>query len=329
MIKKMLCILLVFVMVASTVCFAKSGDVAGNYYYTDIKTYVRGQLIDSFNVGGKTVIVCENLDRFGFIVAWDSANRKLSIEDNKGKVTGNPTVETVKGALGDIAGEYYFTDIKTFFAGKEIESYNIGGYTVFPATLLRDFGYTVEWDETNRRVLIDTDSSTAIGSTKIDNLTYKENQIYHGDILVRTNAPSFNGTYPITSHDCMIETSLDKYTYIPFQAFADCLGIGYSWDSETATLTVNVPDDSVIKASKSNSKASVKAYTTKEFEIKDIVLNIKNGTDTFKDLKAIAYGDEVFVESNDLALGLKFFVFNNSDFYTSQMAYLLYSGIYK
>ncbi|MBR0277059.1 MAG: hypothetical protein IJQ50_01180 [Clostridia bacterium] len=327
--KKFISILIVLLMTAS-VCLAASGDYAGNYYFTDIKTYVRGQLIDSYNIGGKTVICCENLTDYGFNVYWNGTERTLSITDNKGKAVSNASIPAETGTLGDIAGSYLHTDIKTFFAGKEIESYNISGQTVFPATLLRDFGYEVIWDEENRRVLIDTDKNTfVVGSVNINNLKEKANQTYHGTYLIVNNSASFNGTYPVTSHDCIIKTTLDKLSYIPFQAFADCLGISYTWDSETSTLNVSVPDDSIIKAKESKANPSYEIYGQIEYDIKDIEFNIVNGEDIYKDVKAISYGDEVFIEANDLASAFKFYCFKETDFYTAQMAYLLYSGIYK
>lgn len=328
MIKKLISSVLIILMLASTLCLAsKPGDVAGNYFYTDIKTYMRGQLLDSFNVGGKTVILCEALRDYGFNVSWDGVARKLTIVDKKGEATSNAT-GAASGAIGAVAGSYYHTDIVTVFNGVEFESYNIGGQTVIPATDLRNLGYNVVWDEENRRVLIDTNESTFVsGTDEIDNVTVKEQQFFHGTYVMRTDAVSFNGKQLVTDHDCFIETSVDKRNYVPFKAFADCLGISYSWDSATSTLMVNVPSDKEIAAKNSRFKSAYKTYGTIDYEIKDIVFNIVNGNEAFNDLAAIVYGTEVFVDAEDLGKALGFYCFNGTDFYTETMAYYMYMGL--
>ena len=328
MIKKLISSVLIILMLVSTLCLAaKPGDVAGNYFYTDIKTYMRGQLLDSFNVGGKTVILCEALRDYGFNVSWDGVARKLTIVDTKGNATSNAT-GAAAGAIGTIAGDYYHTDIVTVFNGVEFESYNIGGQTVIPATDLRNLGYNVVWDEANRRVLIDTNENTFVsGTDEIDNVTVKEQQFYHGTYVMRTDAVSFNGMQLITDHDCFIETSVDKKNYVPLKAFADCLGISYSWNSATSTLAVNVPSDKEIKAKNSRYKSTFKTYGTIDYEIKDIVFNIVNGNESFNDLAAIVYGTEVFVDSEDLGKALGFYCLNGTDFYTETMAYYMYMGM--
>ncbi len=331
MFKRLLSICMITVMVVSMLCMVVSANYgkAGDYYFTDIKTYVRGQLINSYNVGGKTVIVAEDLTNYGFNVHWNGNDRTLKITDNHGKAVSNAKNSESNGAIGDVAGSYYYTDIVTYFSNVQIESYNLGGITVFPATILRDFGYDVVWDAENRRVLIETDASSfAVGAAAITNVTEKPNQTYHGTIALVTNALNFNGMRMVTSHDCYIETSLDKKIYVPFCAFADCLGISYKWNSSTSTLTVSVPDDKIIAPKESKLIPSYKMYGAVEYEIKDIYLNIINGDKTHNGVDAIVYGTEVFVEIQDLASALNFFCSNQGDFYTQTMMSLLYSGIY-
>lgn len=331
MVKKLTSISLVIAMLVSMLCIGVNAAYgkAGDYYYTDIKTYVRGQLIDSFNVGGKTVITAEDLSSYGFIVRWDANARALYVSDKNGKAVSNAS-NSVNGAIGAIAGSYYHTDIVTYFNDTPIESYNLGGKTVFPATALRNYGYDVVWDDANRRVLIATDTSTFVaGNDEITNVTLSPNQTYHGTISLVTNAANFNGMRMVTSHDCYIETSLDKKIYVPFRAFADCLGISYNWNSETSTIRVNVPDDEIIVPKQSTLKSNYKLYGSVDYEIKDIVLNIVNDGETYNNLDAIIYGTEVFVEAQDLANALNFFCINQVDYYTQSMMYLVYSGIYQ
>lgn len=329
MIKKLISVMIVTVMLASLLCVGVNAAYgkAGDYYYTDIKSYVRGQLIDSYNVGGKTVILVEALRTYGFNVTWDANARTLTITDNKGAATSNATA-SANGPIGAVAGSYYHTDIVTYFNGVAIESYNLGGQTVIPATKLRDFGYNVIWDGDNRRVLIDTNASAVVsGSSVIDNVTIKENQTYHGTTNLITNSATFNGMALVTSNDCYIETSLDKKNYVPFRAFADCLGISYNWDSTTSTISVSVPEDKNIKPANQKMKPNFKTYGAIQYEIKDIVLNIKNGDEVFNNVDAVLYGSDVFVDAQDLAEALNFFCVNQTDFYTETMMYMIYSGM--
>ena len=321
MMKKVISAVLVTVMLVSMLCIGVNAAYgkAGNFYYTDIKSYVRGQLINSYNIGGKTVIGAEDLRSYGFNVVWDGANRTLRITDNKGSAVSNATA-AASGPIGAVAGSYYHTDIVTYFNNTAVESYNLGGVTVIVATELRKFGYDVTWDGTNRKVLIDMSSSG------ISNVTIAPNQSYHGTMTMVTQAPSFNGLKMVTSHDCYIETALDKKIYIPFEAFANCLGITYTWNSATSTLNVSVPADKVIAPKESKAKSNGKTYGTMQYETKDIVLNIVNGSETHSNLDAIIYGTEVFVEAQDLAEALNFFCVNQTDFFTETMMYLVYSG---
>ena len=59
---------------------AKPGDIIGDVYPTDIKTYFFDEEINSYNIGGKTVVVCEDLNwYFGFDVVWNEAERTLKV----------------------------------------------------------------------------------------------------------------------------------------------------------------------------------------------------------------------------------------------------------
>ncbi len=325
MIKKLISSALVAVMLVSMLCIGVNAAYgkAGDYYYTDIKTYIKGQEMNSYNVGGKTVICAEDLQYYGFNVIWNDVNRTLAITDVNGTVTPNVTPQ-LTGPIGDVAGSYYHTDIVTYFDSIAVESYNIGGTTVIVATDLKQFGYDVIWDAENRKVYINEK-----GSEAITDVTIKPNQTYHGTMVMVTQAPSFNGVGMVTSHDCYIETGLDKKLYIPFRAFADCLGITYIWDSATSTVTVTVPEDKVIELKNSVMKSNVKTYGTMEYETQDIVLNIVNGSKTHKNVDAIIYGTEIFVESQDLADALNFFCVNNTEFFTQTMMYIVYSGMYQ
>ena len=61
--KKFLSIILSLAMVTTTetVAFAANGDVIGNIYSTDIRAYINGVEVESYNIGGRTAVVIEDI----------------------------------------------------------------------------------------------------------------------------------------------------------------------------------------------------------------------------------------------------------------------------
>ena len=55
------------------------GKKAYNILYTDIKTYLDGNYVPSYNINGKTIINFESLKNYGTYV-WDNATRKISLD---------------------------------------------------------------------------------------------------------------------------------------------------------------------------------------------------------------------------------------------------------
>lgn len=330
MAKKIISILLAAVMMTSLVCFAaKTGDVAGDYYYVDVKTYMRNQLIDAYNVGNKTVILAEALSSYGFDVVWNPSERTLDIKDNGAAAVSNAK-GVAQGEQGAVAGQYYYTDIVTIFNGTEVESYNIGGQTVIPAAVLRDFGFNVVWDADTNRVLIDTDpNAVPVNSgSSAEEYTLKENQTFRNSLSLITKAVNFNGYQMLTSNDCYIISNFENKYYVPFKAFADCLGITYLWNGATSTMTVTVPADDVIKPANSTAKSFNTPTGIMQYDVKDVVLNIARGTETYSDVDAIVYGSELFVEAQSLAKALGMYCYNNTEFFTASLAYYMFTQGY-
>lgn len=147
-------IIMVVASVGVTSVSAKIGDVIGYTTYTDIKAYINHYAIQSFNVDGYTVVVAEDLKKFGFSVEYNDADRSLRIErdPNVRTITRSdneiPT-ETSPKLLGKPAFEILETDIKTYVNGEEVKSYNIGGKTAINMNDLSAFGGVV-FDQTYR-----------------------------------------------------------------------------------------------------------------------------------------------------------------------------------
>lgn len=151
--KKRMFLLIMLLICASIpfVCQAKSGDIAGVYYATDICTSLNGYAIDSINIGGKTLISAEDMHFYSFDVVWSESERTLRISRAPHPVNGTPpAVQKSNVPSGNVLGYYYETDVTAYLDGNAITACNIGGRTYILAEEMRNFGYTVNWDAERR-----------------------------------------------------------------------------------------------------------------------------------------------------------------------------------
>ena len=138
--KKIIPIILSVIMVftLSMSVFAANGDVAGYIYSTDILAYINGVEVESYNIGGKTAVVIEDiLKENSTAYVYDDYSRTLKIFS----LSPNYLVEgksESKATSGRIVGKIYETDIKTSIYDVVIPTYNIGGKT---AVAIEDLGY--------------------------------------------------------------------------------------------------------------------------------------------------------------------------------------------
>ncbi|MBQ8837058.1 MAG: hypothetical protein IJ002_06090 [Clostridia bacterium] len=148
--------LLVTLCLLMTICVsAKSGDIAGKYYSTDIVTTLNGVEIDAINIGGQTLISAEDMYYYSFTVRWDANERTLRVNSIKHAENGiPPEVKKSSKPSGSVLGYYYETDIVTYLDNKPITAYNIGGRTYIHAEQMRDFGYEVIWNADERSLAI-------------------------------------------------------------------------------------------------------------------------------------------------------------------------------
>lgn len=181
-------------MLVSASAFA---EVAGHIYSTDIVAYINGRQIESYNIGGKTAVVVEDLyessDRnYGFSGWYDEEKRLLNCFTSNYKGWGEGA-DVQKAVPGKIVGDIYTTDIKVMFNAKEVTGYNIGGRTVVAiediATVDEtspnyDYGYSkylckFTYDDTAREIYMDTyvtSGSTPIEGTKLQ-FAIKDNEL--------------------------------------------------------------------------------------------------------------------------------------------------------
>ncbi len=133
------------------VTLVKNPNIVNNYLNTDIKAYIDGKPIESYNIDGNTVVIVENLMEYGFDVLWDGAKRTLTVTDGKKDIFSKFQHGTSIGQIGVPMGYVYKTDIKTYVNGKQVKAYNIGGMTAIQIDDLGAFG-NVKWDGDERTI---------------------------------------------------------------------------------------------------------------------------------------------------------------------------------
>ncbi len=151
--KKSIVFLLTFTMILSMTTFAKTGDVIGKIYSTDIKAYINGVQMESYNIGGKTVVVleditnqCEYSDELRTLLLWELSPNTLI-----------PGTKTYDRAPGTPVGNIYQTDIKTIVRGKEIPCWSLNGKM---AVALEDLGANGEWSDIGGKFIWNADERT-------------------------------------------------------------------------------------------------------------------------------------------------------------------------
>ena len=130
--------------------------------YSDIKAYISGSLIQSYNIDGDTYIRAEDLVDYGFEVIWNGDERTLDIYravDDSGNEMIEPDVPeyTVESALrkpGDRYKTVVDTDIVTGVCGSRVEGLNLEGETIIQFDELADFGKVI-WDGDSRSISLE------------------------------------------------------------------------------------------------------------------------------------------------------------------------------
>lgn len=156
--KKVLSMLLTVILCISFMpSFAKSGDIAGKIYSTDIKAYINGIEVPSYNIGGKTVVLVEDIVKYNY---YNDDLRTLIIGDLApyNLIEGKNT-QTLPS--GSVIGNVYETDIKTYIYNKQLTSYSLNGKMAVAIEELGDdntfsnIGGKFIWDEKERTISLE------------------------------------------------------------------------------------------------------------------------------------------------------------------------------
>ncbi len=216
--KKLIIMILFVLSIFSTVLVQAEDNIIGNIYSTDILAYVNGNAVESYNIGGKTVVIAEDLadNYYGFNYVYDDEKRLLEVNSNFTKPQTN-SKKIERGTLGKIEGNVYATDIKVKYNGIEINGYNIGGKTAICLEELgelydspnKEYGYSkylgkTIWNEKERSIYFESylDNFNEIKISRVnygfcDNIlyVYSDDLSKLGEITTWTGKENFQNTY--------------------------------------------------------------------------------------------------------------------------------------
>lgn len=131
---------------------AKVGDEAGSVYSTDIRAFINGVEVPSYNIGGRTAVVVE--DVLPHYYNDDLRVLVIGSFDPTG-IQGGRNVSTEK--IGTVVGKIYETNIHTFIYDKSLKAYNLGGKT---AVAIEDLGGDRRFNEFGGRYFWNAEERT-------------------------------------------------------------------------------------------------------------------------------------------------------------------------
>ncbi len=196
---------LIFLLAVFYIQIPCNATIAGNIYPTDIKTYLFGEPIRSYNIGGETIIICEDLNwYYGFDVVWNPDERTLRVDD-KWKDTyylpeDLPYMRDISQNIKNLPESYfslpapeyiYTTDIQTYLNGNPIRSYNVGGETAIVCEDLTQFGYTVEWNAEKRTLNVGEKRTLTVMGSDVGDVIVSGKLSYYDSFCTDTGIKTF------------------------------------------------------------------------------------------------------------------------------------------
>lgn len=149
-------------------------------------------------------------------------------------VTSVLTITASARNVGDVIGETLYTDIVASIDGHNIASYNYNGNTMIVAEDLRNYGFDVTWNPTDRTLTVDRD---CVGTEITSEYTAPK---VSANIL---GTKSYNVLYTdIKTYVCSSQIegyNIGGLTVINFNSLAPFGNIVYNNDTRTLDITLN------------------------------------------------------------------------------------------
>lgn len=206
----LICLIMVFLLPVNSYA-----QIIGHIYKTDITAYENYLQIPSYNCGGTTVVFARDLENYGYDILWNGTRNTVEIKKNNSK-KATPILPYFEGytPVGEILYDIYKSTIKTYYKGKEIPSYNIGGKI---AVRIRDLDFKSTMDYND-------EYKTAYFTSKSFSITDEEEQHckYYYRLLSKINQLDFDISEAISQMDKNKISSYDlEMINASYKAFSD------------------------------------------------------------------------------------------------------------
>lgn len=145
-----------------------AATVIGSVLTTDIKAYINGCEVPSYNIDGNIVVVGQDLRSYGFNVVYDN-NTRTSYISYDGSGTWTPIAPSIENSqsIGTKVMDVYQSDISVSVNGNKVACYNVGGKMAFRFAELKVFG-NYSYDNETRSANLWVDETK---SNEIDNVS--------------------------------------------------------------------------------------------------------------------------------------------------------------
>ena len=151
--------IIIFMFLLSINVSAKVGDIVGSIYSTDILAFINGVPVQAYNIGGKTVVILEDLREYGVAVDYLDKSRTLVVTMYWKPPTEHKQIE--RGTPGRIVGNIYETDIIVYVNAVPITAFSLNGRM---AVAIEDLGRitdkSLEWSPYNMKCVWDSKERT-------------------------------------------------------------------------------------------------------------------------------------------------------------------------
>ncbi len=159
---------------------AANGDIIGNIYSTDIRAYINDVEVQSYNIGGRTAVVIEDIIKeSSHQYSYNNDYRALKFYSLNPNYLVEGKNESTKKS-GTIVGKIYETDIKTSIYDVVLPTYNIGGKT---AIAIEDLGYDGAFSPIGGKFIWNNESRTI----RLDFL-YSNSNVIPNDKVIKITA---------------------------------------------------------------------------------------------------------------------------------------------
>lgn len=148
----------ILALAAITIPVTAQAKTIGTVLSTDIGTVIDGAACKTYNVDGRTFVVAEDLQGYGFDIDYNDSARRLTVTQNPYShrillTADEVNIKKEDCPVGNRVMDILSSNITVTVEEKTVEGYNIDGRMVIPVRALEHCAY-VEYDNDKRLVTI-------------------------------------------------------------------------------------------------------------------------------------------------------------------------------